>query len=557
MYNKEDRYQSAAEMREDLAKLNVSAASEPAVPGNASVMGYLPYSPGGTQGGTVADNPFSRSIYKEIPNKPSGELHEVPTEEFSASQKKKKAGKIIAGAAAALLVLTAGVGGGLWAIGQLPIINSNDSSGSALMENHSQTTVGTTVVTTTETVATAAVTQTTTPKTTSTVASTTKVTTAKPAATAVSSTATAASSKNVAIADDNLKIIAQGVLPSGNKWTYYEQCNLVISGEGVLDTKEWWEDRQLQLYRAAAQLHRIEIEKGFTEIGEDAFSDLAMVGVQEVILPESIQHINNRAFANSDLETIVLPAGLKSIGENAFLECDDLRQIHIPASVEMIGEGAFSGCDRLTEITVDERNPYYIVLNGDFYKKDNVTKAHPDDNESFNGQETIENEKSVPLFEQHVVDAKYYDGYEEKPLNIDDTERVKFNQNTVDNYGNVYESVDLISVDKSDRFNRATYVMFDIEQYNTLTGVVALADECKNYTGAVSMAIFAYIDGVIEHKLYDVGYPSGIRPQPIVLDISDYSSLKIYLHYEKNNNPNENNGNQNVTLIFSDFMLSK
>jgi len=86
-------------------------------------------------------------MYKEIPNKPAGELHEVPTEEFSIPQKKKKAGKIIAGAAAALLVLTAGVGGVLWANGQLPFLTGRGFNEAALITNNPQTTAATTSTT--------------------------------------------------------------------------------------------------------------------------------------------------------------------------------------------------------------------------------------------------------------------------------------------------------------------------------------------------------------------------------------------------------------------------
>jgi len=176
MYNKEDRYQSAAEMRADLAKLDFYGMTSSSVSGTR----YIPYAPSGTKYGTVSDNPFSRSMYKENPNDSSYNLHEVSTEDFSTPQKKKKTGKTLAGIAAAILILAVGIVGTLWASGKTPFLNGNDSSGSALMENHSQTTAGTTATTTTVT---------------------TKVTTtAKPAAmTTVLSTATTAADLNSSV----------------------------------------------------------------------------------------------------------------------------------------------------------------------------------------------------------------------------------------------------------------------------------------------------------------------------------------------------------------------
>lgn len=48
-----------------------------------------------------------------------------------------------------------------------------------------------------------------------------------------------------------------------------------------------------------------------------------------------------------DMEEIVLPAKLKSIGDDAFIFCRSLKSINIPESVQKIGLRAFFGCSSL------------------------------------------------------------------------------------------------------------------------------------------------------------------------------------------------------------------
>jgi hypothetical protein len=89
------------------------------------------------------------------------------------------------------------------------------------------------------------------------------------------------------------------------------------------------------------------------------------------------------------LESIVIPEGVTTIGDNAFYGCTNLKSIVIPESVTSIGQGAFLYCQNLTEIVsysdgttdsvvginnfLDSEDEYYYFYNddaGDYWEYD-------------------------------------------------------------------------------------------------------------------------------------------------------------------------------------------
>ena len=56
----------------------------------------------------------------------------------------------------------------------------------------------------------------------------------------------------------------------------------------------------------------------------------------------------------SELTSVVLPNGLKSIGEHAFRSCTKLSSVVLPSSLLSIGEGAFRACSSLSSIALPD-----------------------------------------------------------------------------------------------------------------------------------------------------------------------------------------------------------
>ncbi len=92
------------------------------------------------------------------------------------------------------------------------------------------------------------------------------------------------------------------------------------------------------------------IPDGVKSIGDAAFSSCG--NLKDMKLPESVEIIGDGAFSScSSLENVKLPAGLTTLGIDAFSGCSGLTDIVIPDGVT--GElNAFFGCSRLTTITI-------------------------------------------------------------------------------------------------------------------------------------------------------------------------------------------------------------
>ncbi len=114
----------------------------------------------------------------------------------------------------------------------------------------------------------------------------------------------------------------------GNLTWRLEDGVLTVSGEGAMEDLSFFEASQWRLY--ALDITSVVIEEGVTSIGNVAF------------------------LGCDNLTSISLPEGITSIGEYAFQSCDSLAEINLPQSLTTLMSGAFSMCASLKEITVPE-----------------------------------------------------------------------------------------------------------------------------------------------------------------------------------------------------------
>ncbi len=79
-----------------------------------------------------------------------------------------------------------------------------------------------------------------------------------------------------------------------------------------------------------------------TEIGTDVISLGKKSIAREIILPETLIRISERAFSDLRyLKKLFIPDGVKEIADFGIFTCPDLTELYIPASVVTFGQCAF------------------------------------------------------------------------------------------------------------------------------------------------------------------------------------------------------------------------
>lgn len=102
----------------------------------------------------------------------------------------------------------------------------------------------------------------------------------------------------------------------------------------------------------ATSLTSITIPAGVTSIGDEAFKYCKFI---ELSLPEALTAIGDGAFEMcKDLTTINVPDTVTTIGESAFAYCEKISAINIPTGITNIGNNTFSYCYQLRSITLPD-----------------------------------------------------------------------------------------------------------------------------------------------------------------------------------------------------------
>ena len=154
------------------------------------------------------------------------------------------------------------------------------------------------------------------------------------------------------------------------------------------------------------------IPKGVTSIGQEAFSGCS--GLTSVTIPSSVTSIGQAAFADccgladsdgfvivggvlcgyfgaspsvvvpcgvkrigdgvfegrSDLASVSIPEGVRSIGQRAFADCSGLTKVMIPSSVMHMGAEVFCGCSGLVDVVIP--NGVMSIPDGAFMECSNL-----------------------------------------------------------------------------------------------------------------------------------------------------------------------------------------
>ena len=93
-----------------------------------------------------------------------------------------------------------------------------------------------------------------------------------------------------------------------------------------------------------SNVRSVVLEKGIRTIQANAFNRCKS---EEFILPSTIKAIGASAFQFSNIKSIDIPEGVKTINKLSFYDCLELKSVKIPSSIIKISDSAFSHCQDL------------------------------------------------------------------------------------------------------------------------------------------------------------------------------------------------------------------
>lgn len=91
-----------------------------------------------------------------------------------------------------------------------------------------------------------------------------------------------------------------------------------------------------------------------TTVGARAFSTLDYEKVKQVVLPDSVIKVENEAFYECKLPSVIFEGKLTSIGEKAFYACEGLTKIELGEGIEAVPYQAFARCTSLTSVVLSQ-----------------------------------------------------------------------------------------------------------------------------------------------------------------------------------------------------------
>ena len=133
----------------------------------------------------------------------------------------------------------------------------------------------------------------------------------------------------------NLKFYSENYSDlQGNSWTEYARSTLA-------------EDTALE---------EVTIADGVEAIPDGTFDGCS--NLESIILPNSVKTIGENAFSRSGVKVMRLGNNIKKIGRSAFMD-SKLEELYIPAATTEIGDMALMGTSYLKKLEVDSANPIY------------------------------------------------------------------------------------------------------------------------------------------------------------------------------------------------------
>lgn len=148
--------------------------------------------------------------------------------------------------------------------------------------------------------------------------------------------------------------ITRGTCGDNLTWVLDSDGTLTISGAGAMTDYSTY---GAPWYSYCSEITSVVINAGVTSIGSNAFADC--YNLTSVTIPDGVTSIGAYAFYYSGLTSVTMPDSVTTINSYAFYGCGSLESVTIPDTVFEIGYSTFANCGSLTGIWVDAGNGEY------------------------------------------------------------------------------------------------------------------------------------------------------------------------------------------------------
>ena len=125
-----------------------------------------------------------------------------------------------------------------------------------------------------------------------------------------------------------------------------------------------------------SKVTQIQIPNSVTMIGEAAFADAE--DLTDITLPLGLTAVSKYMLAGTAVANVVLPEGVTDIGQGAFEDCSQLSTIYLPMTLKTIDENAFGYCVNLKEVYCDASMPPLMLGDEIFEGVSGVSVMLPD-----------------------------------------------------------------------------------------------------------------------------------------------------------------------------------
>ena len=130
----------------------------------------------------------------------------------------------------------------------------------------------------------------------------------------------------------------------------------------------------MSAFHGCSNLRTVNLSQGLKSIPLRTFEGCRML--EDIDIPDSVTKISTNAFERCGLRQLIIPDSVTSIGDQAFRDCIELSAAYIPESVKRLEEFTFNQCRSLQVVIISNATERDAEMFNNVFMR-NVTIIEP------------------------------------------------------------------------------------------------------------------------------------------------------------------------------------